>query len=47
MDADIKVQASETPELLMCLSFKPEAGQDRALRTSTTNLISFSDAPQY
>ena len=47
MDADIKVQASETPELLMCLYFKTEVGQNIALCTSTTNLISFPDTPQY
>ena len=47
MVTEIKVQASKTPELFMCLSFKPEVGQNIALRTSTTNFISFPDTPQY
>ena len=36
MDAENRVPAADTPELLMCLYFKPEVGQNVALRASTT-----------
>ena len=44
MDAEIKVPAADIPELLMCLSFKPEVGQNVALRDSNTvgNSASFN-----